>query len=169
MKYLKPFNENTDNFKEELKDFCETGLAYLLDDGGEVKIYHDRIVIISVFDRYDESVYSPKTWSQLKDHLIPFLIRLTNKYEINTSYYSGFTQDNMKKDSLRTRFFTDKTKDIRIIADSVKHYRIKDLVKDEMNLDSIGKIEEICFNVDGYKQEPKKEKGILTKIKSFFK
>ena len=150
MKHLKPFNENTKNFKEELKDFCETGLAYLLDDGGEVKIYHDRIVIISVFDRYDESpAYSPKTWSQLKDHLIPFLTRLTNKYEINTSYYS-----------------TDKTKDIRIIADSIEHYRIKELIKDEMNLDSIGKIEEICFNVDGYKQ-PKK--SILTKIKSFFK
>ena len=32
MKYLKPFYENTENFKEELLDFCESNLAYLLDE-----------------------------------------------------------------------------------------------------------------------------------------
>ncbi len=39
MKHLKPFNEAVgDTFKEELKDFCETNLAYLLDDGGEIEV-----------------------------------------------------------------------------------------------------------------------------------
>jgi hypothetical protein len=32
MRYLKPLNENTDNFKEELQEFCELNLAYLLDE-----------------------------------------------------------------------------------------------------------------------------------------
>ena len=35
MKYLKPFNEDilSDKFPEELQDFCETNLAYLIDEG----------------------------------------------------------------------------------------------------------------------------------------
>jgi hypothetical protein len=32
MKHLKRFNENKENFKEDLQDFCEKNLAYLLDD-----------------------------------------------------------------------------------------------------------------------------------------
>jgi hypothetical protein len=80
MKHLKRFNENNDSFAEQLKDFCETNLAYLLDDGGKVQIYHDKIVIISLEE--------PKDWSHIKDQIIPFLTRLSGKYELNNKYYS---------------------------------------------------------------------------------
>jgi len=36
MKHLRGFNESLN--KEELQDFCETYLAYLLDDGFEVSV-----------------------------------------------------------------------------------------------------------------------------------
>ena len=82
MKYLKPFNENVENFKEELQEFCETNLAYLLDEGTEIQIvespggWHELHLIRILLDQ-------PKRWNEIKDHIIPFLTRLDNKYEIN--------------------------------------------------------------------------------------
>ena len=39
MKHIKRFNEALDeNFREELQDYCELNLAYLLDEGTEIKI-----------------------------------------------------------------------------------------------------------------------------------
>ena len=39
MKHLKRFNESlNDNEVDELRDFCETSLAYLLDEGYQVDI-----------------------------------------------------------------------------------------------------------------------------------
>jgi hypothetical protein len=77
MIYLKRFNEATANFKEELQDFCEMNLAYLLDDGKlVVEDSRDNLVRVQLsFDR-------DKDWNEIKDHIIPFLIRLTNKYEV---------------------------------------------------------------------------------------
>jgi hypothetical protein len=39
MRYLKKFNETniSETWLEELKDFCETNLAYLIDQGFELK------------------------------------------------------------------------------------------------------------------------------------
>ena len=42
MKHIKPFNESKENLKEELQDFCETSLAYLLDNGYNVS-YRSRL------------------------------------------------------------------------------------------------------------------------------
>ena len=81
MRYLKPFNENKDNFEEELKDFCETNLAYLIDEGTQVDItntgpFNGRSLYgIKITSNYKE-------WSSIKDHMIPFLTRLQNKYNI---------------------------------------------------------------------------------------
>jgi hypothetical protein len=144
MKHLKRFNENSDTFAEELKDFCETNLAYLLDDGGKVQIYHDTIVIISLEE--------PKEWSHIKDQVIPFLTRLSGKYEMNNNYYNTKEKKNAN---------------IRITAASaIKEYEIEDLIEDNTDVDNIGEIDSIRFNIDGYKQ-PKK--SFVSKIKSFFK
>ena len=77
MKHLKRFNEATENFREELRDFCENNLAYLLDDGRLlVEDSRDNLVRVQLnFDR-------DKDWDEIKDHIIPFFIRLTNKYEV---------------------------------------------------------------------------------------
>jgi hypothetical protein len=95
MRYLKTF-ESVD-FEKDLRDFCETYLAYLLDDGdfelsviwqGSIynvvtpdKDYH--IIKICKLD-YSDS-YTRATgfnWLQVKDYFIPFLHMLNNKYSI---------------------------------------------------------------------------------------
>lgn len=102
MRYLKPFNEATDNFKEELKDFCETNLAYLLDDGRLlVEDSRDNLVRVQIsFDR-------DKDWNEIKDHIIPFLIRLTNKYEVvekNTENVDVYIFTRKNSGGLKTEF-----------------------------------------------------------------
>ena len=77
MKYLKPFNEN--NNEDDLKDFCETHLAYLLDDYNfELCVddytqngkYHPILVQIRLEN--EKGFY----WDDIKDYFIPFLIQL---------------------------------------------------------------------------------------------
>ena len=66
MKYLKPFNEN--NNEDDLRDFCETNLAYLLDEGGKVEVHtfeSNTLLQINITN---------STWSNIKDHMIPFLL-----------------------------------------------------------------------------------------------
>jgi hypothetical protein len=83
MKYLKRFNESVD-FEERLKDFCETRLAYLLDEGFEVVLndldetYDCEITI----KREDQRTF---TWDEVKDHVVPFIIHLNKEYELYKS------------------------------------------------------------------------------------
>jgi hypothetical protein len=83
MKYLKRFNESVD-FEERLKDFCETHLAYLLDEGFEVVLkdldetYDCEVTI----QREDERTF---TWDEVKDHVVPFIIHLNKEYELYKS------------------------------------------------------------------------------------
>ena len=80
MKYLKRFNESVD-FQERLKDFCETHLAYLLDEGFEVGLndlnetYDSEITI----KREDERTF---TWNEVKNHIVPFIIHLNKEYKL---------------------------------------------------------------------------------------
>ena len=81
MKHLKGFNESlTADEVEELKEFCEINLAYLLDE--------DFIVDIdSRFGTTGNVSFNLKrelgfTWNEISDHFIPFLQRLSNKYVI---------------------------------------------------------------------------------------
>ena len=150
MKHLKRFNENNDSFVEQLKYFCETNLAYLLDDGGKVQIYHDKIVIISLEE--------PKDWSHIKDQMIPFLTRLSGKYELNNKYYSTKEKKNANIRIASSVY--------SLLSKGIKEYEIEELIEDNTDVDSIGEIESIIFYVNGYKQ-PKK--GFISKIKSYFK
>jgi hypothetical protein len=89
MKHLKPFNESKENFVEQffelvLKDFCETNLAYLLDEGGKVEVYtFENETLLHI-------IINNSIWSNIKDHMIPFLIRLKNNYHIEERPSSGF-------------------------------------------------------------------------------
>lgn len=76
MKHLKKFNESVNEY--DLKDYCETNLAYLMDEGLEVKI-GDYEGDLSV----DLYLYG-RPWSEIKDQIIPFLYRFNNVYEINS-------------------------------------------------------------------------------------
>ena len=141
MKYLKPFNEATDNFKEELKDFCETNLAYLLDDGRLlIEDSRDNLVRIQLdFDRY-------KDWNEIKDHIIPFLIRLTNKYEVvqkNTENVDVYIFTRKNGGGLETEF------------------RITDLIDDDADFrnSEISSINQIRLFVSENVQEVKESKS----------
>lgn len=180
MRYIKTFNENTYNFKEELLDFCESNLAYLLDEaelqvipnaGGWSELHLVRILL-------DE----PKNWNEIKDYMIPFLTRLIAKYEISNlpfrNHHSIFAP------ALATVVFPGKTikskvEDIRLYIAfgddrpntneiypnvSFLKVQIKDLINDNVSFTN-ARISDMRFYVKGYKAE---KKGILTKIKSFF-
>jgi hypothetical protein len=73
---LRSFNEGVNH--EDIKDLCETSLAYLLDDGVTVRV--------SGYNREEEEVkidfHEKMTWNECKDHVIPLLIRVVKKYEL---------------------------------------------------------------------------------------
>ena len=103
MKHLKGFNESlTADEVEELKEFCEINLAYLLDE--------DFIVDIdSRFGTTGNVSFNLKrelgfTWNEISDHFIPFLQRLSNKYviidRIMISFQGTGTRDTLQVESL---------------------------------------------------------------------
>ena len=82
MKHLRRFDES---LKDELQDFCETNLAYLIDEGFRVSI--------SKFEGYDYHQIMignvnqlNSLWSQMKDQVLPFLHFLFKDYEL---YYDN--------------------------------------------------------------------------------
>lgn len=90
MRYLKTFESI--NFKDELQNFCNAYLAYLLDEDFVATVYDFRgnnselVIIIKRIDFYTpelEEIPNKKfNWNQVKDYLIPFIYSLNNSYEI---------------------------------------------------------------------------------------
>lgn len=94
MKYLKNFNKAKsrkygfsaapeEGELEELRDFCETHLAYLVDEDFVVEVSNDfthKNFHISILK--EGSKYKGFTWDEIKDYFIPFLTHLSRKYEI---------------------------------------------------------------------------------------
>ena len=108
MKHLRRFNEKlSDDFISELKEFCETHLAYLLDEDfsigyrilnnsgrNDIHIPSIEIVIRSTktnTDSYPGAIRKlmPFSWEEVSNHIIPFIYFLNIKYCITqkTSYY----------------------------------------------------------------------------------
>jgi hypothetical protein len=118
MKHLKRFNESFEQqmAREELQDFCETHLAYLLDEGYEVFVKEDLdsllfsfTIPIGGFDSVPEDCDKFK-WNDIKDHFIPFLTHLNNNYEIDE----------------KAQFTTNRTGN-----DFYKFYTIQEMIDDE--------------------------------------
>ena len=91
MRHLKRFNEDvidpTKLHKEDLQDFCETYLSYLLDDGFEVHIVeHNFCCSINIHKTgYPVGWKSNVTsigfkWEDISDRFIPFLKVLYDNY-----------------------------------------------------------------------------------------
>ena len=169
MRYIKPFNEAVgDTFAQDLKDFCEMNLAYLLDEELEVRVLFGAVGYRLLI----ELNQNPQLWSDIKDHMIPFLTRLSNQYELRS-----FPINNRKNVTIEV------TRDLEAARQNWPHrktsvfYEVPRLINDDTksgllfdnDTDDVleSYITEFEFLIDGYKQEPKK--GILTKIKSFFK
>ena len=94
MRYLKRIFENdlyNQVDSDELKDFCETYLAYLLDDTSfklEVSFFrhlgiftNDYIIWLgkTLVDRRIQ----PFKWDDIKDYYIPFVTMLSREYDLN--------------------------------------------------------------------------------------
>ena len=94
MKYLKTYNEAKsrkfgfmakpeEGELDELKDFCETNLAYLVDEDFVVEVSNDythKNFHISILK--EGSKYKGFTWEEVKDYFIPFLTHLSRNYSI---------------------------------------------------------------------------------------
>lgn len=91
MRYLKRFNESQGDFKEQLRDFCETHLAYLLDNGFIVEVNDDLDgfeLIIKQGEVTAPGGYQRQplfTWEDVKDYIGPFVFYLDKEYELYKS------------------------------------------------------------------------------------
>lgn len=95
MKHLKRFNESLS--KQDLKDFCESSLAYMLDD--DFKISCDNMIIHKFQPSKIQTAFmititkldgwEPFFYPDYKDHLIPFIQLLSRRYTLES-----FTNDN---------------------------------------------------------------------------
>jgi hypothetical protein len=169
MKHLKPFNEAVgDTFAQDLKDFCEMNLAYLIDEELDISIMLVRGGLGLSFKLTLVLDDNPRLWNDIKDHMIPFLTRLSNQYELKVRNH-GDVKIEVTRDleAARNRFPHRKTELYyevdKLINDDTKSGLLFDNDTDDV-LESY--ITEMEFLIDGYKQ-PKK--SILTKIKNYFK
>jgi len=94
MRYLKRIFESLD--KDELRDFCEMNLAYLLDDPDfEIRIEDtdwkkpSRFVCVILCKTVNlgqgEIMRTNFEWGEVKDHVIPFITQLHKNYKFDTS------------------------------------------------------------------------------------
>lgn len=94
MNYIKRFNESL-SYQEELQEFCESNLAYLLDEGMKVSIHKrkeqllpldrfvvsQRLSVVLSFGKGNRNTGGMR-WDDIKDYIIPFLIRLKKEYQV---------------------------------------------------------------------------------------
>jgi hypothetical protein len=92
MKYIKSYSSLiVESVKTDLKEFCELNLAYLMDDDYKVMItrrdslpidnsHHKKGLIIHFYKwESDEENFK---WSEIENHFIPFLQRLSKQYTV---------------------------------------------------------------------------------------
>lgn len=88
MRYIKKYNEsNSEGLnEEEVRDFCETHLAYLMDDGLRILVSPDYfdLKVIDYKVTLSFRLFVNKRWGQIKDQVIPFLTHLRNGYDLVT-------------------------------------------------------------------------------------
>ena len=81
-----------------LKDYCEMNLAYLIDEGFFIDIqprsggYY--IILRKSLTTNQYGVYTSYfKWNDVKDHYIPFILRIQKKYKLSSDYIN-FTSSN---------------------------------------------------------------------------
>lgn len=106
MRTIKLYEDYYSNqrFKKGLVDFCEMYLAYLIDEGFEVKIIREEetdlvlnIEKVSAFTNYTDGPYGTRTidnsfrWSEVSDHFTTFYHMLSKEYKlISLSKIGGY-------------------------------------------------------------------------------
>ena len=121
MKYLKRIFES--KTVEELQDFCETNLSYLLDDGDFDVLVRDD-VYGKKFNGIQYMIHIKKSklgerfkWIDVKEHIIPFLHVLNREYRISRDKIdlhsvshgtTAFIVDRVLKEQSPDRIYFDK-------------------------------------------------------------
>jgi hypothetical protein len=136
MRIVKLYEDYYSNqrFKKELIDFCEMYLAYLIDEGFEVKIIREELTDlvldiekVSSFTRYTEGPHGTRTidssfkWSEVADHFATFYHMLSKEYklikigniggcvnlrqEMTIGERTGWTWKNYDYDTINTGFY----------------------------------------------------------------
>ena len=98
----------TFEFQEELRDFCETHLAYLVDDGYSIRVNTNTMSLKRFDEENDNQIYSslvdcdeeivdtiddPRNfnWDNIKNNFIPFIQHLSKQYNIGKIYMYGYS------------------------------------------------------------------------------
>jgi hypothetical protein len=164
MKHLRRFNEKlSDDFISELKEFCETHLAYLLDEdfsigyrilnnSGRNDIHIPSIeIVIRSTSKNPMKNSLPFRWDEVSNHIIPFIHFLNIKYCLTqkTSYYgTGIvcietpTHDKIKKTT-----FDVESRNI------LHNLSLSDIQNDNIQPDT--EIKYIEITIAGYRYIPK--------------
>jgi hypothetical protein len=133
MRYLKRYNESVS--EEDLRDFCESSLAYLMDEGFTIKIHGQRTTPFSSLPKGHFNIWLHKNnateffkWDEVKDYYIPFLQLLSNRYDIRNFEGERYQSDDTTS-TIRFRYrqkkdysFVNVNKDFsyaRVINDDV--------------------------------------------------
>lgn len=142
MRYLKKFNEAIE--PEDIKDFCEQYLAYLLDDGYALAFRESgritQVDFVKPQDNPQHGRWSPGfggavdwfDWDRIKDSFIPFLKMLDKEYDI---------KDNP------IIFQCPRAIQIKIPFQDVIDDKVKDILHNELTLDARDKISSVRINV----------------------
>lgn len=100
MRYLRKYNESNSEglTKQDIQDFCEINLAYLLDDGMKIFVDDHDVEktngISMCVDLSFRTINKPSggvKWMTIKDHMIPFLTRLKGEYNLYDMNRYGHT------------------------------------------------------------------------------
>ena len=104
MKHLKRYNEDLQPHQvDELKEFCENCLAYLLDEGFSLSyenIYGGigTALRISLYIPTPGSKQTLFKWDDVKEYYIPFLQLLSRRYELSNNRFHGLVGFQSTKD-----------------------------------------------------------------------
>lgn len=95
MKYLKLFNESLSDMElSELQDFCETSLAYLIDEGYKLR-FENELGYTFININLSSSIFFK--WDSIKDSFIPFLQLLSRRYKLHSFSYHQASDDLLVK------------------------------------------------------------------------
>jgi len=138
MKYIKlfeAFDRLSRDQKSELQDYCETNLAYLMDEGFKIRIgqnltlnskeYNNVSIQITKTEKAGDVGREDFFWNDVKDQIIPFILRLEKEYDIEK---------------------------IRFLGEDDFHY-IKDSFDEELDEQPIRKVSYIDIHLSGEKEQ----------------
>jgi hypothetical protein len=141
MRYLKRFNETYTDKEEEVKDFFERNLSYLIDMKYKIMVLkvspllrldNENLHTVQILCNNKNGInISKDKWSDIKDEIIPFITILNNEYPILRHREMTF------RDGEWT--LTEEYHDIWIAFSSGRKYlMMDDILNDNLDLDQFG-------------------------------